>query len=264
VILPCTPYSTPDAMRGCEPFDDEETYSDDALEDALEIASRVMYLATGRQFHGTCTETNLRPCGCSSCGMSQDMGWGIIRWPGAFDCGGACRGGCSCSRVHAVELGIEPLATVAEVRIDGVVLALSSYRVDDWKWLVRTDGEGWPRCQDMSVADDAVGSWTVDLTWGLPPSPLVVRGTEVLAGEIVKACVGAACGLRHRSIQAINRAGVQVTMIDPAEFLEGGKTGIAEADWAIKFENPGGISVGARFYNPDDFVDRARRVGTGT
>lgn len=267
-LLPCTPYSDVASMRECPPFDVEGFVEDEVLEAALEVASRVMYLATGRQFHGECSELNVRPCGCSTCGLVQDMGWGIIRWPGVSDCGGSCQGRqCSCTRVNQVYLGLEPLATVTAVRVDGVALAPTAYRVDDWRWLVRTDGQSWPTCQDMSAADNAVGSWGVDVEWGLPASPLVVAGTEALAGEIAKGCAGAACGLPRRSIQSINRAGLQITTLDPLEFLVKlpGKpytTGVYEADLAIVMENPGGVSASATFINPDDYTGNARRVGT--
>ena len=51
-------------------------------------------------------------------------------------------------------------------------------------------------------------------------------------------------------------------MLDPEEFLDRGRTGIYEVDVAITFENPGGVSMGGAFLNPDDFTDSARRVGT--
>lgn len=279
-LLPCTPYSTPDEMRTCPPFDNEELYPDSLLESALEVASRVMYLATGRIFQGTCTVTSLRPCGCSHCMVGQDMGWGYIIWPGmrrwyvggswswgrTWTCGGRCGGAsCSCPPLHQVQLGVEPLATVTAVRIDGVTLDPTAYRVDEWKWLVRLDGEHWPRCQNMAAANGAEGSWEVDLTWGLPPSSLVVKGTEALAGEMAKACVpGSDCQLPSRMIESLSRNGLQVGFIDPMEFLTSTppRTGIWEADLAITMENPTGQMAPPVCVNPADYARAARRIGT--
>lgn len=275
-LLPCTPYTTVETMRLCPPFDDPERYSDEVLEAAIAFASRIMYLATGRQFSNGCEQT-VRPCGCQGCfPYGQDMGWGFILWPGmrrlgygwdfGFNCGGRCyRQRCSCSTVHEVQLGVRPLAEVTEVRIDGAVLDPSAYRVDDWEWLVRLDGEAWPRCQDITAPDGGPDTWEVDMTWGLPPSAAVVTGTLALAGEVAKACGGDdTCGLPRRQIETIARQGVQITALDPMEFLSGTppRTGVYEADCSIVMENPGGVSGQPVFVNPDTYREPVRRVNT--
>jgi hypothetical protein len=58
---------------------------------------------------------------------------------------------CSCSSLSEVLLP-GPVGDIESVRIDGITLDRTDYRVDNGYRLVRTDGGVWPACQDMAAA----------------------------------------------------------------------------------------------------------------
>lgn len=62
---------------------------------------------------------------------------------------GHSRSDCSCTSICEVILP-GPVGAIAEIKIDGAVLPVGTYRVDNGNRLVRTDGGCWPTCQDMS------------------------------------------------------------------------------------------------------------------
>lgn len=117
---------------------------------------------------GTCPIT-VRPClaSCNPTGIDSAIAYGghtnslPVRQIGTFsphiDSGGqwvnACgcknSGECSCTQLCEAFLPL-PVGAITSVRIDGAVLDPSAYRVDNGYRLVRTDGECWPKCQDMA------------------------------------------------------------------------------------------------------------------
>lgn len=257
---PCADFADIDDVRGCPDCADDAVVPDAAITWALPVATRLMYLALGKKFQGACTVTNARPCGCGSCsGPAQHMGWATILWPGTT-CAGSCTGQCGCTTVPTIDLDRYPLRSIEEVKVDGVVLAPSAYRIDDWRWLRRVDGTGWPVCQNMRLDDTEAGTFSVSFTWGNAPTPLVVAGTAELACEFAKARAGGACRLPDRA-SSVARQGMTVELVDVDGILEG-RTGVHMADLAIAHENPDGTHGGSGFYNPDDFGPSYSRHNT--
>jgi hypothetical protein len=145
------------------------------------------------------------------------------------------------------------VAAVNEVKVDGVVIDPSAYRLDEWRGmplLVRTDGECWPECQDMNLNDTEPGTFAVTYTPGeaLPTSGAIAAGK--LAGEFIKSCQGAECSLPQQ-VASLSRNGVEVQMVDPTEFLADGLTGVADVDLWIRAVNPARKSQRSRVYSPD-------------
>jgi hypothetical protein len=164
----------------------------------------------------------------------------------------ACAGSCSCQARCQVPLE-GPVAAVNEVKVDGVVIDPSAYRLDEWRGmplLVRTDGECWPECQDMNLNDTEPGTFAVTYTPGeaLPTSGAIAAGK--LAGEFIKSCQGAECSLPQQ-VASLSRNGVEVQMVDPTEFLADGLTGVADVDLWIRAVNPARKSQRSRVYSPD-------------
>src|SRR5687768_6371743 len=116
----------------CQPWADEAalaTFTSCGDEAAvwLEVASDLLFHLSGLQYPGLCT-TTVRPCGSRRT---------IARWRSLGDAalGGAAamvawagwgcscsEGSCGCSGGTGALLGLDPLATVLEVKVDGVVL----------------------------------------------------------------------------------------------------------------------------------------------
>jgi len=240
------------------------TYSLAVQENATAWATQILDNLTGHRF-AQCA-VNYRPCGprCLT-------GFGYLTWPvGSPQSGGGglpwmtpyvdagiwrncgCSGGCSCRAAHEVPF-FEPVAAVVEVRVDGLVLDPSAYRIDYHKGvavLVRTDGEPWPLCQDMALDVDEVGAFVIVYQPGqaLPKAGEIAAGQ--LACEFAKACVGQDCALPQQ-LASLSRNGVEVTVVDPTSFLENGLTGIANVDLWIRSVNPFRRTVTSRVYSGD-------------
>lgn len=264
----CTVWATPeDVCAPCDGYD----FDQDLLERSLQVATDVLYVLSGRQFPGICTET-LRPCadrthryrttdpGLSSpyTGPVWASGFGARWWTG---CSHRDVDRCGCSRLHALSLGVSPITEVTEVRVDGVVLDESAYRVDNDRELIRLDGDAWPSCQDLTLPDDE--GFAVTVSYGVDPPTAGVQAAAALGCEIALSCdpeTAGDCSLPKR-VTSITRQGLQMVVLDPFEFLEEGKTGVYAADLFLKAYNPHKLQRRPSVMSPD-IRPRARRVGT--
>lgn len=226
---------------------------------AIDYATTVLWAATGRRF-GLCGIT-VRPCGMKRCqdGLAEFFGYD---WTGGtwvpyifngvwFNC--ACPGLCCCDPRCQVRL-MGPVNSVVEVRIGGVLVPDTAYRVDDEHWLVRTDGECWPQCSDMDT-DDGKNVFTVSYVRGEPVPSALLTAAGTLACEWAKACLGGDCRLSNR-VTSLARNGVQIDMVDPNDFLMNGMTGITEVDTLIQAYNPYGLKERLRIWAPELRVPR--------
>jgi hypothetical protein len=190
---------------------------------AVQAATEVLWALSGQRF-GLC-EVTLRPCR-REC---RDTGWpvaGSPPWPQPIlrdgqwvnvTCG-ACSGPCSCT---ALEEAVLPggVYNLVEVRVDGVALATTAYRLDDNRILVRVDGGTWPTCQDLSLPDTAVGTWSVTATFGEPVPVLGQQAVGELACEMVRACRGEDCRL-PANVQQLARQGVTISFPESQDLVE--------------------------------------------
>lgn len=163
-------------------------------------------------------------------------------------------GGCGCLGAREVRL-YGPASTVSEVKVDGVVLDPSAYRLDPGGLLVRLDAGTWPLCQDLALPDTEEGTWSVTYIPGAPVDGLGAYAAGVLAGEFVKACSGGDCRLPS-GVTQIARQGVTLTLT-PGSF-PGGRTGIKEVDAYLARWNPNGMSSPPAVYSPG--IRRPRRM----
>lgn len=244
----------------CPGWDDYDAEVQDA---ATAWATEILDSLTGRQF-SQCP-VNYRPCG-PKCGGS----YGYMTWPVGAPANGAgmpwmipyidagiwrncaCSGGCSCRAACEVPFP-GPVAAVDEVLVDGLPLDPSAYRLDSFRGvpvLVRTDGECWPQCQDMSLDTDAEGTFVITYQ---PGTPLPLAG-QIAAGELAcefaKACTGGECALPGQ-LASLSRNGVDVQMVDPTTVLDQGLTGLANVDLWVKSVNPRHKAQRSRVYSPD-------------
>ncbi|AWN07734.1 head-tail adaptor [Microbacterium phage Hendrix] len=214
------------------------------------MASEFLWNWTNRVF-GTCPVA-LRPC-TSNCGSwekyrSSFWGRGPFPWQGSWDGGSwvpvliggqwynmtcGCVSSCKCSIEGPASLALPgPVATVLQVKVDGVTLPSSSYRVMYKRFLVRTDGGVWPACQDLLADPDQPPSDTNGSSFEV----IYNRGIEVpiggqlaagmLAAEFAKAgCNDRSCQLPRR-IKTIVRQEVTVDLMDSFDSIKEGGTGI--------------------------------------
>lgn len=235
----------------------------DQKDRAVRLATKIMWAATGRRY-GLCVNV-VRPCGndrqCGSCGGGWDWsdgGWmRPFIWDGVWrNC--ACPCPCECAPSCQIKLP-GPVNSVTEVLIDGVILAPSSWRVDDFQWLVRTDGQCWPQCQDYNVDIPAAGTLQVTYLRGDPIPLDVLDAAAILACEFAKACAAdKSCRLPGR-LQTLTRQGVTASMVDINAVLKFGLTGLTEVDMIIMADNPYGHRT-RPFFSSFDTDPRVRTV----
>ena len=169
------------------------------------------------------------------------------------------RTSCHCTCVPEVELGRYDVQGIAQVKIDGEVIAPSAYRLDNrWK-LVRMDGLNWPSCRNIAAEDDEAGTFAVSYWYGEEPSELATSAAASLACQLYAACNNSGrCKLPERTRQ-VARAGLVIEIGSLiAESLKAGATGILAIDTFIATYGGGG--GGASVWSPD-LAPAPRKVG---
>jgi hypothetical protein len=215
---------------------------------AVKVATELLWRLTAG-IYGTCPLT-VRPCGKTCQGFVE---W----WPSQLPDGRwiniacACEDStCSCCRVCEIPLE-GPVASVTQVKIDGVVVDSAAYRVDNGNELVRVDGEEcWPTCQNLSLPDTQVDTFSITYERGLPVPVGGSRATAALAAEIIKSCASSPCRLPSR-VQEIVRQGERIQLINDVDFLKSGLTGLPEVDQWVTAVNPYGHRSKPTVWSPD-------------
>lgn len=162
-------------------------------------------------------------------------------------CGCGAVDGCSCTKVCEVLLDAE-WAVVSQVKVDGIVLDPTAYRLDPPNRLTRIDGDCWPVCQDMNADDDQPGTFSVTYTPGIAVDGLGAYAAGRLACEFAKACSGGDCVLPS-SVTQVVRSGVTYTLA--ADVFGQGLTGIREVDAFILRWNPNRLRQPSVVWSPD-------------
>lgn len=226
---------------------------------ALQAASEVLYALSGRRF-GVC-QLSIRPCRreCSGDVWSTGDWWEWGNWPRPLfyrgtwynvSCG-QCSGSCSCRALSEIILP-SPVVEVTQVKVDGVTLAPTAYRVDDWKRLVRVDGGDWPTCQDLSRADTEVDTWSVTVRFGEEVPTLGQIAVGELACEFSRLLSGDQDCALPKPVQSLVRQGVTMNFLDPSEIFANGRVGLYLCDLFISTMNPRGLMERSRAYDIDD------------
>lgn len=235
--------------------DDPMTPEDRALFERMAID--YLWRWSGRGF-GTCPVT-VRPCrGPES---QSPLYGGFSRWEPViingnwFNIGcGFCGERCSCNAVSQIDLP-GPINHVDKIVIGGEELDPSTYRVDNFRTLVRTDGGSWPLWNDAGASSGDAGVWEVTYSRGVP----VPEGGQVAAGilacEFWKAANNdSSCQLPKR-LSSITRQGVSLAILDNFDDIDTGHTGIWLIDsWLASVTK---VVPSARVYSPD--LPRRRR-----
>lgn len=227
---------------------------------------------------GVCP-TTVRPCaaGCTGGGTWMDavvtsgstsalptMTIGRSFTPHVLDgqwvnsCGCSSSDACSCTAVSEVILP-GPVGDITEVRVDGVVLAPTAYRVDNGNRLVRQDGGSWPVCQDMSKPADDPGAFTVTYYRGAAPNEITRFAAGALAVEFYNACTNKKCRLPRGTVSVVRNGAtieLQPNLIDSiASWIE-----VAPV---IQMFNPNRLKSAPRVLSPDRRPGAVRRQTWG-
>ncbi len=248
---PCSAWTTTEDVFAC--CDSDDVASDpDMYEQAIDQASQLLFELSGRQYNGTCQKT-VRPCN-TGCGCNwQILSRGYVVWGGdSWACDGVA---CGCSPASRVLLSGEPVRSIIEVKIDGVAISPTEYRLDQHRYLTRKNGGQWPSCQDITIDDTEVGSFSVEYTYGKNPPLAGQAAAAELACEVFKACASAdmADCVLPAGISSIVRQGIT---IERNAFASWGRqfgvwrTGLPLTDLFLNAYNPSGARRRTVFMTP--------------
>lgn len=202
------------------------------LDKWIGVASDLLYELSGQRFPGICEET-VHPC-AQPCGLDGPPNYStpIELWTNGTTtmlgtCG--CASTCRCGNPSQLVLTGWPLLDVSQIVIDGEVLDPTAYQIDDWRRLVRIDGDAWPACSD---------DFEITFLYGAAPPPAGVAAAASLGCQLALACAGSSdCRLPQR-VQSITRQGVSMVMLDPFAFFEDGRTGLYDVDLFLEAYGP--------------------------
>lgn len=259
---PATAWTTAEAVAECCEL---ETGTDpEVFQPFVDTASQLLFAFSGRLYRGLDSKEGVRPLcrpGCA-CGQVLSRGYFIpaSRQPFAWDWWGVCSGPCDPSRVL---LSGYPVREITQVKIDGDVLDPSEYRLDRYRWLVRLNGEAWPACQNLGLADTEEGTWSVSYTFGQNPPLAGQDAAAELACQLYKNCGGDEnCAIPAGAVRLI-RQGV---VIERGIFKRDPKTGawatgMMSVDMFLNGYNPAGLTRRPMVQGPASRMRYARKVG---
>lgn len=245
---------------------DIETYTPLALDEDftpwLIEASELLYILSARQFPGVCSQT-VRPIR-NSCGCWQVLSRGHVVYPVQWDwIAGYWRAEneafqqIGCGALSSVRLS-GYVRAINSVKIGGVIVDPTTYRVDDHERLVRlTDpvtgqNPGWPACQDLTLPADAPGTFEVDYDWGRSPPIAGVRAAATLAWQLYlndNPRGKEKCKL-PAGWTSITRQGITITRSQVQKLATDG-TGIVGIDAFLSTANPNGLDREPAVYSRD-------------
>ena len=202
------------------------------LTKALRFASDVLYNLTGQQWPGECTDT-VRPCRGAH-GFCDRCGWGA----------------------QTVTLPGQPVISIDEVLLNGDVVDPAWYTLRDNAMLAavrQPDGQRmvWPCCQDLSRPSTEQGTFEISYTFGGLPDQGGVLAAALLGWEFAVSWTpdcSASCRLPQR-VQTITRGGVSMTVLDPLDLFDRGRTGVPDVDMWLMSKRQGRSSR-AQFVDP--------------
>lgn len=212
-------------------------------EEAARAASSIMWALSGRKFTGTVVVTEEYSCsGRAICSASA-----YRRYAPA----------CSVHQQNRVTLRGKPVRSVYEVveapgRANARIIPASEYQIINRAYLRPAYGASWRPCSTLQITYE----------YGAEIPEFGKRAARVLANELVKARLDPdSCALPDR-VTSVSRQGISMTILDPQDFLDGGRTGLYEVDLFLKAVNPDKARKRARVFSPD--LKPPARITAGT
>lgn len=224
------PYLTLEEFLARCPVASDASVDDEEVINAVQDASLILFYLTGRQFNGS-TNTTVRPDpSCDSCPP------------------------------NSLNLGLWPVTEIVAVREEGVDMDPDDYHIDEYKYIVKNNGEPfphngnqWAETGDVTYDTATYGHvFEVTVTHGLTPPPLLKRATAALACSLYADSVhdSDSCALPER-VTSVTRAGISMEITDFTSLLTQGSTGIYAVDLAVKVLNPSKLQSPSFVWTPD-------------
>lgn len=238
----------------------------DDVDEAFSIATGILYELSGRVYPGICSDV-IRP----QAQWSQiERGVWMQTLPASI-LTAAPWGWCGCHRgrdtgcasVPEIKLPGHPVQRAGiVVKIDGSVF--TSWELHDGRYLVRTDGLGWPCCQNLRVDDTQERTFSIAYPYGRLPDKGGKRAAIMLGSQLFVQFnpeFAAACKIPKRATQVV-RQGITIQLKSVKDMIDAGLTGIDFVDLWISSKKVGKATRPATVMVPAHARARsARRIG---
>ena len=237
--------------------DQWDSLDDEVKDRATLLASETLRRLTGYRVGG-CPVT-VRPCRrtCANTAYLPFYNGGFnphINASGYWVNSCGCTSDCSCTELCEISLPA-PVGAVYSVLLDGIEVADYMISANKLVWTGTGDCP-WPVCQDLTLPDSEVGTFSVTYLNAWPVDTLGAYACGVMAYEYAQACVGNKCRL-PANVTSLTRQGVSMEIESGA--FPGGMTGIREVDAFIAMWNPDGLRQNPRVWSPDIRTPRVMR-----
>lgn len=156
-----------------------------------------------------------------------------------------------------------PAVSVQSVEINGVTVDPTLYRLDG-RWLVRQDGQFWPRTQNMIAALGQQDTWAVHYTRGQPVSDFGVYATAMLICYFAKRVLaGLTCDLPYNTT-SVSRGGVAIARDknDAQGRASGKNSPVPAVDQWLEMVNPNNLQAQPKVWSPDTARNRRPYAGS--
>lgn len=200
---------------------------------ALEMASHILYKLTGEKFQGIHTVTEMYNVNQNSQLMPTQPA--VIR--GQMY---------NLPRSSAGELKLylrhRPIRDIVSITEMGTVLNPNSYEIRNRSFVIKKNKLPW--------LSDTLNEIEITYTYGALPPIAGKMAALKLAQELTLSWSDSPdCALPVR-LSSVARQGVQITVLDPQEFLDKGRTGLYEVDLFLRVYNPDGARKKSKLYVP--------------
>lgn len=200
---------------------------------ALEMASHILYKLTGEKFQGIRSVAEM---------YNVNQNAQIMPTQPALIQGNMYnlpRNSAGTMKLHLRHRPVREIISITEM---GSVLPHGSYEIRNRSFVVKKNKLPW--------LSDPLNEIEVEYTYGAS-IPTAGRFAALrLATELTLSWTDSPdCALPVR-LSSVTRQGVQITVLDPQEFLDKGRTGLYEVDLFLRVYNPDGAKKKSKLYVP--------------
>jgi hypothetical protein len=213
-------------------------------QEAVESASYIMWVLSGRRYGGVRTTTETY-CQNRYGGVPiEELGAPVLVNGDMYNLCGTCM---RCA--HTIKLRGRPIINITEVLLNDNPIALEDVEIIDRAQIAPKSYSCWGSCADV----------TLTYQYGAVPPIAGVHAATALANQFIWANTDDdRCSLPQR-VTSVSRQGVSWTLLDTQDFLEQGRTGVYSVDLFLRTVNPDKARMRPRVFSPDLPTARTRR-----